>query len=298
MTDTLYRGMALSESFRIFAVDATQTAQKARDLHDLSPIATILMGKMISAAALLSMDIKNENSEITLRIDGQGELKGGLVVCNEQGHVRGYLKNPKLFLDDPEDNFHPGRFLGEGSFNVIRQRPHAEPWIGSTELITGEVAEDLAHFYLQSEQIPSAVALGILIDKDAKIRACAGFMIQQLPMADAENAQKLIQNLENTPNLSDLMDMGISVLEVLKKFVFKDLDFQMQEYRKLRYQCSCSKEVFARSLLTLGLEELETMKEGITPMCHYCNAQYHFTASDIQELIKMLKEGKDAKSPA
>lgn len=294
MTDTLFRGTALEHSFRIFAVDATNTAQKARDIHDLSPIATILMGKMISAAAILSMDIKNEDSEITLRIDGNGELIGGLVVCNEKGDVRGYLKNPKLFLDDAEDNFHPGRFLGEGTLSVIRQRPHAQPWIGSTELITGEVAEDLAHFYLQSEQIPSAVALGILVDPNAKIRACGGFMIQQLPNADSHQTQKLIKNLQNTPNLSDLMDMGLTVPEVLEKFVFKDMDFNLTTFRHLQYRCSCSKEVFARSLVTLGLKELQSMSEGITPLCHYCNAKYSFSASDMADLIQSIKEKEDA----
>ena len=294
MTDTLYRGTALSDSFRIFAVDATQTAQKARDLHDLSPVATILMGKMISAAAILSMDIKNQDSEITLRIDGNGKLKGGLVVCNEQGHVRGYIKSPKLFLDDAEDNFHPGRSLGEGTLSVIRQSTHAQPWIGSTELITGEIAEDLAHFYLQSEQVPSAVALGILIDPDARIRACAGFMIQQLPFAPADKAQRLIQNLQNTPNLSDLMDMGLTIVEVLERFVFKEMDLNLSEFRQLEYRCSCSKEVFSRSLITLGLEELETMREGVTPICHYCNAKYHFSASDIAALIQILKEQGNA----
>lgn len=290
MTDTLYRGTALADSFRIFAVDATQTAQKARDIHDLSPVATILMGKMISAAAILSMDIKNQDSEITLRIDGDGELKGGMVICNEKGHIRGYLKNPKLFLEDAEDNFHPGRFLGEGTLSVIRQSPHAQPWIGSTELITGEIAEDLAHFYLQSEQIPSAVALGILIDPEARIRACAGFMIQQLPFAAADKAQKLIHNLQNTPNLSDLMDMGLSVVEVLERFVFKEMDLNLSEFRQIEYRCNCTKEAFARSLITLGLEELESMSEGITPICHYCNAEYHFSAADIAALIQVLKE--------
>jgi len=240
------------------------------------------------------VDIKNENSEITLRIDGDGELKGGLVVCNEKGHVRGYLKTPKLFLEDTEDNFHPGRSLGEGTLGVIRQSPHAQPWIGSTELITGEIAEDLAHFYLQSEQVPSAVALGILIDPDAKIRACAGFMIQQLPFAAADKAQRLIQNLQNTPNLSDLMDMGLSIVEVLERFVFKELDLNLSEFRQIEYRCNCSKEVVARSLITLGLEELESLKEGITPVCHYCNAKYNFTASEIADLIQVLKEQKNA----
>lgn len=290
MNDTLYRGTALNDSFRIFAVDATTTAQEARDLHDLSPIATILMGKMICAAAILSLDLKSESSDVSLRVDGTGALEGGIVICTAHGDIRGYMRNPRLQLENPQDNFHPGKQLGEGTLTVIKHLPGAQPWLGSTELVTGEIAEDLAHFYMQSEQVPSAVALGILIDQEAKVRACGGFMIQQLPFADPAKAELLISNLGRTPNLSDLMDMGMKLRDIFDRFVFKDIEYRLEEDHPIRYRCNCSKERFARSLLTLGKSELKDMEGGVEPVCHYCNQSYPFTAEDIKALLVSLEE--------
>lgn len=287
MSDTLWRGTALADTFRIFAVDCTDTTQKARDIHDLSPIATILMGKMIAAAAMLSLELKHEESDLTLTIDGEGALKGGLVICTAGGSIRGYIKEPHLQPEDPEENFHPGWQLGDGTLSVFKTIPNAQPWMGYTELVTGEVAEDLAHFFNQSEQIPSAVSLGILIDKNATIRACGGFIIQQLPLADAAKTKALIQNLNQTPNLSDLMDMGLSLHEIFERFVFKNMDWHLEESHPIRYQCNCSKERFARSLLTLGKEELNELKEGIEPECLYCKTVYKFDKEDILTLLEV-----------
>lgn len=289
MKDTLWRGTAFDDTFRIFAVDATQTAQRARDLHDLSPISTILMGKMISAAAILSLDLKNEQGDVALRIDAEGPLSGGLVICDMHGDIRGYMRRPQFETQEAAENFYPGRQLGEGTFTVIKSQPESQPWMGSTKLVTGEIAEDLAHFYMQSEQVPSAVALGILVDQNAKVRACAGFMIQQLPFAEPAKAEQLIANLNATPNLSDLMDMGMSLQEVFERFVFKDIEYHLTPARNIRYRCNCSKERFARSLLTLGLKELQEMTEGITPVCLYCNSKYEFTPEDIKGLIESLE---------
>jgi len=281
--------MALDDSFRIFAVEASSTAQKARDLHDLSPIATILMGKMICAAAVLSLDLKSENGDVSLRVDSEGPLGGGIVICNALGDVRGYIRKPNLELDNPQDNFLPGRQLLPGTLTVIKKMPDTAPWMGSTTLVTGEIAEDLAHFYLQSEQVPSAVNLGILVDRDAKVRACGGFMIQQLPFADPAKVDALIRNLELTPNLSDLMDMGLSIADVFNRFVFKDMQHHIDIAHPIRYHCNCSRERFARSLLTLGKAELQSMSEGIEPVCHYCNKTYTFDRQDIDALLKTLE---------
>lgn len=285
MNDILWRGIAINDSFRIFAVDATNTAQQARDLHDLSPVATILMGKMICATALLSLDLKSPDSEVSLRVDGEGPLEGGLVICDAKGNIRGYMRTPSYQAKTAQDNFYPGRLLGDGTMTVIKKLPGAAPWMGSTALVTGEIAEDLAHFYMQSEQVPSAVSLGILIDPDAKVRACAGFVIQQLPFADPAKAEALIHNLNQTPNLSDLMDMGLTIEEVFARFVFKDMEYRITADKEIRYHCNCSKERFARSLITLGRSEILELREGVEPVCHYCNQTYHFTPEDIDSLL-------------
>jgi molecular chaperone Hsp33 len=288
----LFRGHTRDGQFRLFAVRSTQTIQTARDLHDLSPIATILMGRLITAAALMSLELKAPGSELTLRVEGDGLLKGATVTATQTGKVRGYAFEPALFLEDNPENFKPGKHLGKGILTVSRHLPDRSPQQGHTNLVTGGIAEDLAHYYLQSEQLPTAINLGILIGKDAQIRAGGGFMIQQLPQADPKAADKLIANLGATPNVSDLMDMGLDMPDILNRFVFKEMEFELTESHPLRYHCPCSKQRFAKALRLLGREELLDLAEGISPICHYCNKQYRFEAEDMYEIIRSLGENK------
>jgi len=283
--DYILRGTAHHNSFRVFAVHSTTTAQTARDLHDLSPVATLLLGRMLSAAAMLSWDLKNPAGEFTLRVDGSGKLGGAVVICGADGAVRGYVKEPKLWFEDAADNLLPGKALGKGTLSVIRSEPGSTPYMGTCELVSGEIAEDLAYFYQQSEQIPTAVNLGILVDNNATVRASGGFIIQQLPNADPAIADIISANLQATPNVSDLMDMGLSLGEILTRFVFKGLKWKINEERDIAYRCNCSFERFSRALLMLGKQELTGMTEGIKPVCHYCNQEYVFTTEDIQALI-------------
>lgn len=289
-TDQLYRGTAFQGQFRVFAVESTQTVQSARDLHDLSPINTFLMGKMISATAMMSLELKAPDSEISMRFEGDGELKGALIICNSKGDLRGYAYSPQLFLDEPQENFLPVKHLGSGTLSVIRSLPGRQPSTGFTSLVEGEVAQNIAHFYEQSEQIPTAVNLGVLIAKDASIKAAGGFMIQQLPQADAHYAEQIIANLARTPNISDLMDMGLTIKDILGRFVFTDGDFELQAVHAIRFRCNCSKARFERALKLLGKSELKEMLDGVDPQCHFCNAHYPFSGSEIAQLISELEE--------
>jgi molecular chaperone Hsp33 len=288
--DFLWRGTALNGQFRLLAVEATQAVQTARDLHDLSPVSTLLLGKMLCATAMLSLDLKKQDSEITLRLEGNGELKGALAICNFEGDLRGYAFVPQLFLATPADNFYPVKALGDGTLSVIRSIPNQRPTSGYTKLTEGEVAQNLAHYFEQSEQIPSAVNLGVLIDQNAHVLAAGGFIIQQLPNASQSEAEHLIEKLSQTPNVSDLMDMGLNIRDIMRRFIFTDGDFELEQVHTVQYQCTCSRERFSRALLLLGIDELEDMREGIEPVCHFCNQTYHFSPEDMSDLITSLKE--------
>lgn len=292
MTDTLYRGLAFDGQFRIMAVESTLTVQKARDLHDLSPISTILMGRMISATALLSMDLKDPSSDVSIKVDGVGPLSGSLVICTSAGAVRGYVNEPHLFFDDPNENYLIGKHLGSGTITVMKKYSHRSPAIGSTELVSGEIGDDLAYFFSQSEQIPSAVNLGILIDKEARVKASGGFILQQMPQADPKTADVLISNLSQTPNVSDLMDMGLSIHDILARFVLKDTKFSYEKHGHIEYQCTCTRERFMDALKLLGIAELETMRDGVSPVCHYCSSRYFFSSDDISQLLSTLRASK------
>ena len=286
--DYILRGTVHHNNFRVFAVNSTNCVQTMRDLQDLSPIATLLSGRMISATAMLSWDLKEEESEITMRIDCEGDFQGAIVICTQNGFLRGYTKNPHLFYETKEDNFNVGKAIGKGTLTISRDRKGTRSYFSSIELISGEIAEDLAYYFQQSEQIPTAVNLGILIDKEAKVRSAGGFIIQQLPYADKKIADVIYENIAQTPNLSDLMDMGLSIPEILSRFVFKELQWQINEEKEIAYRCNCSYEQFSKALLLLGKDELQSLKEGIKPVCLYCHKEYNFSYEDIQSLMEQL----------
>ena len=286
--DYILRGTVHHNNFRVFAVNSTNCVQTMRDLQDLSPIATLLSGRMISATAMLSWDLKEEESEITMRIDCEGDFQGAIVICTQNGFLRGYTKNPHLFYETKEDNFNVGKSIGKGTLTISRDRKGTRSYFSSIELISGEIAEDLAYYFQQSEQIPTAVNLGILIDKEAKVRSAGGFIIQQLPYADKKIADVIYENMAQTPNLSDLMDMGLSIPEILSRFVFKELQWQINEEKEIAYRCNCSYEQFSKALLLLGRDELQSLKEGIKPVCLYCHKEYNFSYEDIQSLMEQL----------
>lgn len=287
--DVLIRATAHDDQFRVFAVNSTAAVQKARDLHDLSPLATLLLGKLLTATAMMSWDLKHPQAEVTLRVDGDGALEGAVAICTAEGKLRGYAHNPKLFIADKlNDNFFIGKQLGKGTITTIRNDAKSKPYTGTCALVSGEIAEDLAEYYLQSEQIPTAVNLGLLIDKDAIVRASGGFIIQQLPFADLQVADTISSNIQATPNVSDLMDMGYSIEDILSKFVFKGISLQKHEEKSIEYACTCSREKFGKALMLLGKEELSEMAEGIEPVCQYCNTVYVFSHDDMINLINNL----------
>ncbi len=287
--DTVWRGTAHDGQFRILAVASTSTTQMARDLHDLSPINTLLLGKMISATALMSLDLKVPEAEISLRLEGDGPVRGALMVCSGTGDLRGYAFQPQLWLDNAEENFFPVRNLGKGTLSVIRAYPNKKPTVSTTPLIEGELAQNLAHYFDLSEQVPTAVNLGVLIDQSAMVRASGGFIIQQLPQADPALADEIGAALQKTPNVSDLMDMGLTLPQIITRFIIPEEELNLQPAGNLRYKCNCSRERFERALLLLGLDELQEMADGIDPVCHFCNASYHFSPQDMEKLITEIK---------
>lgn len=288
MESTLLRGMACKEQFRFFAIDTTIVVQNALDLHKLAPAPTLLLGRLLTAALLMGAEIKDEVSNLTLNIEAEGPLKGAIVIYEQQGNVRGYSKNPHFFDKEVRNNWQIGKLLGMGTLNVIKDLKMKAPMTGTIELKTGEIAEDIAQYYLDSEQVPTAVSLGVLFDAEGRIRAAGGYLIQQMPSANPEDVEKLKSNLANTPYITDLLDMGLTWEEILHKIIFKDMDMTVTDSYPVQYHCSCNKERFADALRLLGKEELETMLEGIAPVCHYCNKQYDFSADDIMQIIQSL----------
>jgi len=286
--DYILRGTACHDQFRFIAVNSTETVQTALDLHHLAPAPALLLGRLLTAALLMGADQKADAASLTLNIEAEGVLKGAIAIYESPGKVRGYAKNPDYFDEEVKNNWQIGKLLGKGTLNVIKDLKMKEPMTGTIELSTGEVAEDVAHYYLKSEQIPTAVSLGVLFDTEGKIRSAGGYLIQQLPSAEPKDADRLETNLANTPYITDLLDMGLDWEKILSRFIFKGMDWSISGTISAKYKCNCSKERFASALRLLGREELTSMTEGIAPVCHYCNTQYDFSADDMQSILDSL----------
>jgi molecular chaperone Hsp33 len=287
--DILYRGIAGNSQFRFFAVDSTQTVRSALELHKMAPAPTLLLGRLLSAALLMGADIKDESQSLTLNVEAEGPLKGAIAIYQPTGLVRGYAKKPDYFDEVIANNWQIGKLLGRGTFNIIKDLKLKSPVTGTIELVTGEIAEDVASYYAKSEQTPTAVSLGVLFDTEGTIRAAGGYLIQQMPDTLPADAEKLVSNLANTPYITDLLDMGLPWTDILSKMIFKDMDWSVTDSYPVKYQCTCSKERFANALRLLGRDELVSMKEGISPVCHYCNKQYEFSPDDMQMIIAALQ---------
>lgn len=289
--DILLRGTAFNEQFRFFAVDSTAVVQSAMNVHKMSPAPTILLGRLLTAALLMGSDLKHKSSGLTINVEAEGPLKGAIVIYEPVGKVRGYAKNPNFFDTNVSNNWNIGRLLGNGTLNIIKDLYLNTPVTGTCELVNGEIAEDLVHYYDKSEQIPTAISLGVLFSSEGQISAAGGYLIQQMPEANKEIADKITSNLNATPYITDLLDMGLSWQDILSKMIFKDVGFEINQEIQVEYFCSCTKERFGNALKLLGINELSSMAEGIKPVCHYCNKEYEFTPEDIEQLLKSLSTG-------
>jgi molecular chaperone Hsp33 len=288
----LIRGTACHDQFRFFAVDSTQVVQSMLDLHQSSPASTLLLGRLLTGALLMGADLKEDDASLTLNIEAEGPLKGAIAIYEQKGKVRGYAKNPMYFDDEIKNNLMVGKLLGKGTLNVIKDLHLKAPMTGTIELVTGEVAEDIAQYFLRSEQIPTAISLGVLFDKEMVIRSAGGYLIQQMPSATPKDADALMNNLANTPYITDLLDMGLDWEKILGKFIFKDMDWSVNDSIPVEYLCTCSRERFGNALRLLGRVELESMNTGVAPVCHYCNTEYIFTPDDIKNIIISINDKK------
>ena len=287
MKDRIIRGSA--DDFRFFALNATNVVKEAKAVHKLPLIETDLMGRLIIAGLLTSQTLKNPDDSITVKLDSNGPLTGGLVSVTKSGTIKGYINN---YLD--MSNLTAKTFkevVGNGTLTIMRSVGDKKPYIGLVELISGEIGEDLAYYYLKSEQINSAVSLGVLFVQD-EYRQAGGFMVQLLPNAKEESITILENNLAKLPSFTDLLDMDYSLEKIMEEFVLKGFDVEYTEEVEPQYQCDCSKDKFRRGIISLGKEEIKQICDEGKPIdteCHFCNKVYTFEHSELVEILETLK---------
>ena len=292
MTDQITRAMTKDGLVNAVAITSRDIVERARQIHKLFPTATAALGRLLSAASMMGNMQKTENGSITLQIKGGGPLGTLLAVSDAEGNVRGYVDNPQIsLLEKYRGKLDVGAAVGaDGTLTVIRDLQMKEPYVGSVELVSGEIAEDITQYFAQSEQIPSACALGVLIDTDQSVRAAGGYLIQLMPGATDDMIDKIEAGIQKAGAVSKLLDSGLDG-EGLLKTVLADFDLEILEKTPVGYRCYCSRERVTRTLISLGKKELQEIVDDGKPIdidCQFCDRIYHYTPQEIAELLKEL----------
>lgn len=287
MSSKITRFITSDGSARLIFADTTEIVNKAHNIHMTTPTASATLGRALTAASLLGSLMKNPTDSLTFQLKGDGPAGTVTCVSDYMGNVRGYMENPLVDLPlKPNGKLDVGGAVGKGLLCVIRDLGGKEPYVGMSELVSGEIAEDLTSYFYNSEQTPSGCALGVLVDRDYSCRVSGGFILQLLPGADDVTAEKLEKNMMMITSVTNLMNEGKRAAD-FADIVFSGVEYEEFDNIDISFKCTCSKEKYAKGLVSLGKKELEEMlsEEDITTCCRFCNAEYAFSKDEIKELI-------------
>lgn len=287
--DKLIRATANKGDIRIIAAITTGLVNEGTKIHECSATAAAALGRMLTAGSLMGAMLKDKNDKLTLQINGGGEAKGVVVTASSDASVKGYIGNP--YVELPANNIGKldvGGAIGkDGSLLVIRDMGLKEPYVGQVPIYTGEIGDDLAYYFTTSEQTPSAVGLGVLVDTDFSISAAGGFIIQMMPGADELAADLVTYRLQEIPSITELIKKGMSIEEILE-YIFEGMDLNIIGSMLPEYKCDCSKEKVEKALISIGKEDLKEIYEDGKEeelKCHFCNKTYKFSHEEIGRLI-------------
>lgn len=292
MNDYIIRATAANDQIRAFAAVTTEMVETAREHHNTSPVATAALGRLLTAGAMMGSMMKGEKDVLTLQIKAGGPLQGITVTADSQGNVKGYVGNPDVCIPaNSKGKLDVAGAVGPGFLTVIKDMGLKEPYSGQVMLQTCEIAEDLTYYFATSEQVPSAVGLGVLMNKNNTVRQAGGFIVQLMPFAEEEVISRLEQNVQKINSVTNLLEEGHTPECLLEK-VLEGFDVQINEKMDTRFRCNCSKERVAKALISIGRKELnEMIQEGkpIEMNCHFCNTNYNFTVEELKEILRRCK---------
>ena len=293
MADYVIRATAAQGQIRAFAATTRDLVEQARISHNTSPVATAALGRLLTAGVMMGCDMKGENDLLTLKIQGDGPIGGLTVTADSRGNVKGYAFNPMVMLPPNEKGkLDVGGAVGAGVLSVIRDMGLKDPYVGQTVLQTGEIAEDLTYYFATSEQVPSSVGLGVLMERDNTVRQAGGFIVQLMPFAEEETISRLEQNLGKIRSVTSMLDEGLTPEELLG-LVLEGMDIQFRDTCEVEFSCSCSKERVEKALISIGREEIDKMiadGEPIEVKCHFCNKGYQFSVQELEEIVEKCRK--------
>lgn len=292
MSDKIIKFLAHNEKISVVCADTSNLVEKARQTHDLSPVVTAAFGRMLTITAMMGAEMKSIKDKLTVQIKGSGPIEMMVATTNNFPKVKGYVINPQL--DMPLNEFGKldvGGAVGhEGYINVIKDIGLKEPYIGISPLTSGEIADDFANYFVNSEQRNSAVALGVLVDKNG-VKSAGGYIINPMPDATEEEISKVEQAIFKAGAISKMLDQKLTLQEIAQKITGDEQVEIIEENITPIYQCDCSKEHMTNGLITIGKEELQNIIETdgqAELVCHFCNEKYHFSKQDLEEVIKNI----------
>lgn len=289
MSDYIVRATAAQGQVRAFAITARDLVERARASHGTSPVATAALGRLLAAGAMMGSMMKNPGDLLTLKIQGDGPIGGLTVTADSKGNVKGYVNNPMVILPcNDRGKLDVGGALGIGVLSVIQDVGLKEPYVGQTILVSGEIAEDLTYYYATSEQTPSSVALGVLMNRDNTVRQAGGFIIQLMPGASQEVVDVLEKRIGEIAPVTSLLDGGMTPEEILGT-ILAGMEPEIADKMDAWFFCSCDKERVEKALVGIGERELREMIDDGEPIemkCHFCNSSYVFSVEELSELLE------------
>ena len=292
MTDYIVRATAADGQIRAFAAYTKDVVEEARRRHNTSPTATVALGQLLTAGTMMGAMMKNDTDILTLQIRCDGPLGGLTATADNQGNVKGYAVHPDVDVPVKNGQINVADALDLGVLNVIKDMGLKEPYVGQTILETSEIAKDLTYYYMNSEQVPSSVGLGVLMNKDNTVKCAGGFIIQLMPFAEDATIDKLEENLKNVTSVTELLDHGCTP-EGLLEALLGNLGIEVLDTLPTQFHCNCSKERVEKAVASVGREDLQAMiddGEDIEVKCDFCNSTYKYTVDELKEILKESNE--------
>lgn len=292
MSDYIVRATAANAQIRAFAATTKELVEAARKAHNTSPVVTAALGRLLTGGVMMGTTLKGEKDLLTLQVSGDGPIKGMTVTADSQGNVKGYAIEPQVMLPpNALGKLDVGGAVGEGMLRVIKDMGLKEPYVGQTILQTGEIAEDLTYYFATSEQVPSSVGLGVLMEKDNTVKQAGGFIVQLMPFTEDSVIAQLEQNLAEFSSVTTVLNEGKTPEEMLG-VLLKGMDVEITDTMPAQFYCNCDKKRVEKAIISIGRKEISEMISENKPIevnCHFCNTSYSFSVQELKELLEKSK---------
>ena len=291
MKDYIVRATAGNTQIRAFAAVTTNLVEEARVHHQTSPVATAALGRLLTGGVMMGSMMKNDTDMLTIQIKCSGDIEGLTVTADSQGNVKGYVFNPDVMLPPKNGQLDVGGALGQGVMTIIKDMGLKEPYVGQTILQTSEIAEDLTYYFATSEQVPSSVGLGVLMNKDNTVHCAGGFIVQVMPFISDEVLDKLEENIKKISSVTSMLDNGHTPEQMLEQ-VLDGLNVEFTDTMDTQFKCNCSHERIEKAIISIGKKDIQEMIDDgkeVEVKCHFCNTAYTFSVEELKQILKQAK---------